>query len=171
MRARTIAISLAALAAALTVTSAAARAREHEEEHEGRGGHHDRSAGATSADPSYLKECGSCHLAYPPRLLPAASWRKLMAGLERHFGQNAELEPAVRQALEGWLVQNAGRDRSGSGEPPLRITTLPWFVDEHDEVPKGAVERPAIRSMANCAACHSGAESWDFDDDRVKIPR
>jgi hypothetical protein len=26
-------------------------------------------------------ECGSCHVAYPPRLLEAASWRTIMQGL------------------------------------------------------------------------------------------
>jgi hypothetical protein len=76
----------------------------------------------------------------------------------------------VREALERWLVANAGRERRGQGEPPLRITELPWFVDEHEEVPQGAVARPSIRTMANCAACHPGAGSWDFDEDRAKIP-
>jgi hypothetical protein len=167
MRTRTFVAAVAAIAAATLTVASAATAREREEEHE----EHGRSADARYADPTYVKECGSCHLAYPPRFLPAASWRNIMAGLERHFGQNAELEPEVRQALETWLVRNAGPDRTGGAEPPLRITTLPWFLHEHDEVPKGAAERPSIRSMANCAACHRGAESWDFDEDRVKIPR
>jgi cytochrome c553 len=173
MRVRTLAVAAAVLAATLTVASAAAaheRERERDEEHEER---RPERAGvaARSADPTYVKECGSCHLAYPPGLLPAASWRRIMAGLDRHFGQNAELDPETRDAVEGWLARSAGPDRSRGAEPPLRITTLPWFVDEHDEVPQGAVARPSVRSMANCAACHPGAESWDFDDDRAKIPR
>jgi hypothetical protein len=93
-----------------------------------------------------------------------------MAGLDLHFGQNAELEPELRDALERWLVANAGRERPEYAEPPLRITELRWFRHEHDEVPPGAVARPTVRSMANCAACHRGAESWDFDEDRAKIP-
>jgi hypothetical protein len=94
-----------------------------------------------------------------------------MTGLDRHFGQNAELEPEVRATVERWLVASAGADAGGAGtSPPLRITTLPWFRHEHDEVPARAVARPSIRSMANCAACHPGAESWDFDEDRAKIP-
>jgi hypothetical protein len=171
MRIRTFAIAAAALAATLTVASAAA-ARDRDDDHDerGRGGRRARTLARLPPDPAYVKECGSCHLAYPPGLLPAASWRKLMAGLERHFGQNAELEPEVRGALERWLVENAGRDGPGDAGPPLRITELRWFVDEHDDVPRDAAARPSIRSMANCAACHRGADSWDFDDDRVKIP-
>ncbi|HPQ24397.1 MAG TPA: cytochrome C, partial [Gammaproteobacteria bacterium] len=42
-------------------------------------------------NPLYLQECGSCHFAYQPGLLPARSWNNLMGGLENHFGENAEL--------------------------------------------------------------------------------
>ena len=58
----------AALAAALVAGHAAADSRL-----------------AAPANPTYAEECGSCHLAYPPGLLPAASWAKLMAGLRQHF--------------------------------------------------------------------------------------
>ena len=90
-------------------------------------------------------------------------------GLPPHVQE--EVREASVEAIEAWLVREAGQDRAGGAEPPLRITTLPWFVHEHDEVPRGAAARPSIRSMANCAACHPGAESWDFDEDRAKIPR
>ena len=43
------------------------------------GGH--KLAAATNA--AWKSECGSCHVAYPPGLLPAASWRAIMAGLDR----------------------------------------------------------------------------------------
>jgi hypothetical protein len=172
MRTRTLAIAAAALAAALTVASSAA-AREHDEDHENHE-EHGRGRGGTRTslppDPVYVKECGSCHLAYPPRLLSAASWRRVMAGLDRHFGQDAELEPAERDALERWLVERAAGNRGASAEAPIRITDRPWFLHEHDDVPRGAVARPSIRTMANCAACHPGAGSWDFDEDRAKIP-
>ncbi len=121
-------------------------------------------------DPLYAKECGSCHLAYPPRMLPAESWRKLLAGLDRHFGQNAELEPEERAQLEGWLVENAGRTPRTGDPAPLRITERTWFRKEHRKAAARAAGRASVRSMANCAACHPGAERWDFEEDRVKIP-
>jgi hypothetical protein len=163
MRGRIIAIAAAALAAAVTTGGAAAGEHRHDGDRD-RGRY--RPAGAIS--PAYAKECGACHVAYPPKLLSAASWRRVLAGLDRHFGQNAELEPEVRADLEAWLVERAGTDRGGA---PLRVTETAHFVREHDEVPASAIARPTVRSLANCAACHPGAERWDFDEDRVKIPR
>ena len=40
-------------------------------------------------------ECGACHVAYPPRLLPASSWRAIMGGLAAHFGTDASLDPGA----------------------------------------------------------------------------
>lgn len=122
-------------------------------------------------DATYAKECGSCHLAYPPRMLPAESWKKLMTGLEHHFGQNAEVEPEVRAGVEGWLVENAGRPPRRGDPAPLRITERRWFQGEHRKAARAAAGNSSIRSVANCAACHPGAERWDFEEDRVRIPR
>jgi len=174
MRTSRIAIAIGAVAAALTLTAAASE-RHHDEDHgqghgHGReeGGEHGRGRTAGGAiDPAYAKECGACHLAYPPSMLPAASWRRMMGELDRHFGQNAELDDPARARLEGWLVAGAGQ----AGGTPQRITLLPWFVEEHREVTPAVVARPSVRSLANCAACHQGAAQWEFDEDRVRIPR
>ena len=48
----------------------------------------------SAANEKWKTECGSCHLAYPPELLPASSWRRIMAGLDRHFGADASLDAA-----------------------------------------------------------------------------
>ena len=37
----------------------------------------------------YIKECGSCHFAFQPGLLPEKSWVKIMNNLENHFGTDA----------------------------------------------------------------------------------
>ena len=170
MRSRTFAIA-GALLATMTLASASARDRDDGEH----GSHHRRSEdrGRTGGpiDPAYLKECGACHIAYPPGSLPAASWRALFSGLDRHFGEDANLEPAVREGIERWVVARAGAERLRTGTPSLRVTELSWFRDEHDEVPADAAARPSVRSLANCSACHPGAERWDFDEDRVRIPR
>jgi diheme cytochrome c len=31
--------------------------------------------------------------------------------------------------------------------------------------------RPAVKSPANCSACHPGADSGHYDDDTVTVPR
>ena len=47
----------------------------------------------------YQQECAACHLAYPPGLLPAASWQRLMGNLPKHFGTDASLDAATLQTL------------------------------------------------------------------------
>lgn len=181
MKTRHLALAAAVLAGALTLTAAASEGHHrdrHEERHERGRGEHDRGergegrsglgGGLADADPAYLKECGACHLAYPPSLLPAASWRAMLAGLDRHFGQNAELDDGLRARLEGWLVRQAG---PGDGGAPPRITELGWFRREHRKVGAEVVARPAVGSLANCGACHPAAARWDFEEDRVTIPR
>ncbi len=186
---RIFAVAVAAVAASVVLASGVRAEHGEDSEHEGREHEerkHDRhrreraeregarsggERGASSPaarNPAYAKECGACHLAYPPDLLPAASWTALLGSLDRHFGQDATLDPAVRGELERWLVARAA---PGDGEAPLRVTERAWFRREHRRVPAAVVRRPAIGSFANCAACHTTAEAWDFDEDGVKIPR
>ncbi len=122
-------------------------------------------------DPLVKKECGACHLAFPAGFLPAASWKAIMAGLEDHFGDDASLDAEDAKKIEAYLVAHAAdagrrwrKRRGGEGKPPLRITKLGWFVSEHrGEVSARARKRAG--TMANCAACHRGAERGYFDDD------
>jgi hypothetical protein len=167
---RTPAFAIAAGSVAALLILGRASARDHHDHDDGRRSSRE-PASAGPPDPTYLKECGACHVAYPPAFLPAASWRALFGRLEGHFGDDASLEPATRASLERWVVDRSAPQRRPSREPPLRITDLPWFRDEHREVPADAAARPSIRSLSNCAACHPGAERWDFDEDRVRIPR
>ncbi|MBI5889942.1 MAG: cytochrome C [Nitrosomonadales bacterium] len=117
-------------------------------------------------------ECGSCHLAYPPRLLPAESWQELMTGLDKHFGSDASLDAPSAREIGAFLDKNAGRNRhSKPGKPVLRITETRWFVHEHDEVSADVWKNPKVKSAANCAACHTGAETGNYSERSIKIPR
>ncbi len=121
---------------------------------------------------TWQAECASCHIAYPPQLLPAASWQRLMAGLEKHFGADASVEAVAAAEIGRFLEANAARGkraRQGAGE--LRITRTAWFSREHDEVPARTWSSPEVRSASNCTACHSLAERGDFSERNVRIPR
>lgn len=122
--------------------------------------------------PKYQQECAACHLAYPPGMLPAASWTRVMANLPKHYGTDASLDPATVKALSTWLGANAGTYQRVSEAPPQdRITTSSWFVRKHREVAPDVWKRAAIGSRANCAACHTRADKGDFDEDNVRIPK
>ncbi len=123
-----------------------------------------------AANAAWKAECGSCHIAYPPQLLSASSWRRIMAGLGRHFGTDASLDAASAAGIADFLERNAGSGRRG-GEDALRITETRWFLHKHDEVRPSAWKNPRIKTAANCGACHGGAERGDFDEDAVRIPR
>jgi cytochrome c553 len=161
-----------AAAAAVTVLGLAGTARATPvpgEEQESHGSRQKQGSVDPSAAALYRKECGSCHLAFPPRMLAAEGWRRILGGLERHFGQNAELDAPTRNLLAAHLVAGAGEPGEAGGDS-TRITETPWFRDEHEKAAR-AVSRPSIRTLANCAACHPGAEAGDFDEHRARIPR
>lgn len=127
----------------------------------------------TVHDPVYRQECGACHLAYPPQMLSASSWRALMAGLDKHFGSDASMDPATQSGIQRFLENHAGkRDTSLNGKPQLRITETRWFVHEHSgELPRDIWKRPAIKSAANCAACHTAADKGDYSERTIRLPK
>ncbi len=140
--------------------------KEHYAEHAWRG---KRKRGAPD-NPLYREECGACHTAYPPGLLPAAAWEGIMAGLSAHFGEAADLPEETTAALTRYLVGNAAGDGKG-GRTPLRITETRYFMKEHDEIPPRLVTgNPEVSSWANCGSCHPRAEAGSFDEDTVRIP-
>lgn len=123
--------------------------------------------------PQYQQECAACHMAYPPGMLPPASWTRLMGNLGKHYGTDASLDAASAKLITRWLTDNAGTGRRVSATPPPedRITRSAWFIRQHDEVGASVWKRASIKSASNCMACHAGADKGDFDEDRVRIPK
>jgi hypothetical protein len=121
--------------------------------------------------PAYLQECGSCHVAYPPALLPAGSWQRLTSGLQKHYGSDASLDAATQRQLSDWLRAYAGTYKRVREEPPQdRITRSAWYLRKHDEIAPAVWTDPAVKSAANCAACHGGAERGAFDERGLRFP-
>lgn len=133
----------------------------------------------------YAEECGGCHLAYQPGLLPAGDWARLLAAdaLSDHFGDDASLPEETRAALAGYLTANA----AGGGDTPRsrafarggasgasglpRITESHYFRKEHDEIPARLVAgNPDVGSFAQCDKCHRGAANGDYSEKRINIP-
>ena len=118
------------------------------------------------------QECGSCHLVYPPQFLSAASWRAVMGGLDKHFGVDASVDMATRSEILRYLQANAGgMEMSAGRKPVLRISETRWFVQEHgDELPRDIWRNPAVKSPANCSACHTAAEQGNYSERSLRIP-
>jgi len=124
-----------------------------------------------NAPASFKSECSSCHMAYQPALLAASDWRKIMAGLNEHFGSDATVDRKNSQEIESFLVRNAGdANRLGNAGNPPRITQTTRFVRTHHEVPARFWHDPRIKSAANCEACHRGAANGNYSEHDIAIP-
>ena len=121
--------------------------------------------------PAYQQECSGCHVAFPPGLLPAASWQRLMDTLPRHFGSDASLEPALRQSIGAYLQAHAGSGRRAAEPPEDRITLGPWFQREHREVAPEVWTRAEVKGASNCGACHTQADAGRYGERDIRIPR
>ncbi len=116
-------------------------------------------------------ECSGCHMAYPPGLMSANSWKKVMAGLDKHFGTDASLSPQDTKEITNYLVKYES-NRWTANTAPLRITEAEWFKAKHNgEINPAVFKRESIKSPANCSACHQGAENGNFDERSIRIPK
>lgn len=125
------------------------------------------------ADPTWSAECGDCHLPYPPDLLPARSWTRMIDGSADHFGEDLALAPETRSTIRGWLearaaerdaTEHAWRIHRSVPEDlaPQRITELDWWTRAHAAVPVEAFEEPAVGTRGRCQACHPDAARGAF---------
>jgi hypothetical protein len=132
----------------------------------------------------YQEECGSCHFAYQPGLLPARSWEKLLnaQALHDHFGENAELDNETLRVVHDYAIANAAdksyykRSRkiaraTGAGAAPLRITEVSYIRRAHRNLPDTMVKgNKDVKSLGHCDKCHTQAAEGVYDEDTVSIP-
>jgi hypothetical protein len=117
---------------------------------------------------AYQAECGSCHVAYPPALLGAGTWREIMRGLDRHFGTDASLGDSAHAQVKAYLEAGAGSSRRDVAT--LRISDASWFRHEHGEIAAATWKSAAVKSAANCGACHRQADRGDFGERSLRVP-
>ena len=58
-------------------------------------------------NPTYKENCGACHFAYQPQLLPSGSWSKILTGRSDHFGETLDLDPEAEKEIAEYLEANA----------------------------------------------------------------
>ncbi|MBU0517199.1 MAG: diheme cytochrome c [Proteobacteria bacterium] len=174
----------AGLAAAVTIIAlVVGTASSDHGRHRYRRRHHDYGSKhlAPVNNPAYKQHCGACHFAYQPALLPSGSWIKILARLDKHFGQQVELDPGPKKIITGYLTANAAEHspakrarrimRCLGTDTPLRITDIPYIRRKHRKLSAVVFKRPKVGSFSNCAACHTSAARGVYDDDDVRIPK
>ncbi|WP_331775289.1 diheme cytochrome c [Sulfurospirillum sp. 1612] len=133
-------------------------------------------------DSTYIKECGSCHFAFQPGLLPQRSWKKIMNNLENHFDTDASLDEKSRSYLLKYMVTHSSnhameykRSRKitysiAPNQTPIQVTKTPYFIRKHRRIKPRMITQKEVGSISNCTACHAGAKSGDYGEHAVKIP-
>jgi hypothetical protein len=130
---------------------------------------------------AWQTECGSCHMAYHPTLLPSRSWQKLLQQQHQHFGEDLYLADTTLADLRNYATANSAD--LGMTEPsrkimdgmdpstiPLRITETRYWRRKHNDIAPQIWLQGNVNGKGQCNACHSDAEQGWFEDSRMKIP-
>ncbi|XPV68626.1 MAG: diheme cytochrome c [Halarcobacter sp.] len=130
----------------------------------------------------YLKECGSCHFAYQPGLLPENAWRKMMNNLENHFNTDASLFDEDFNTILNYLAENSAEKNmqykrssrivnSLRGRPiPDSISLTPYMIDKHNEIRPSLIKQKEVKGLFNCMACHTTANRGIYSERDIRIP-
>ncbi|MDR0776955.1 MAG: diheme cytochrome c [Azonexus sp.] len=137
--------------------------------------HKQKIAIPIDVSPAYVKECGDCHVAFPPQLLSANDWQSVMSNLEKHYGDNAAIADKTRQEITDFLVRNADSRGYSAGAnstrgPLPKLTETNWFRREHRKITNTLWTDPQVRSASNCGACHSQAEQGSYRERELRMP-
>jgi len=128
----------------------------------------------------YAKECGACHMAYHPSLLPAATWADLTSHLDNHYGEDASLPAATTASIAGWLTANASENWDSLAANRLRypdalaarpISGNVWWKRKHRHIPDTIFQQKSVKTRSNCAACHGDAAEGLFSPQAISIPK
>jgi cytochrome b len=159
-------VALIAAVAAIEIAYVAAWSpRDHE-----RRMREEAAAKATLKTQAWFKECGSCHLAYSPAMLPFASWQRTLDEQEKHFGEDLGLgAEAVRTLLEhakatpapSWAAWKLAASVP-KGEAPLEVSVTPFWREAHSSLHDSDFKPPRSAGRHDCEACHQDAASGIF---------
>jgi len=123
-------------------------------------------------------ECGDCHMGFPPNRLTSVGWKKIMAGLKDHFGEDASLDPKTVKHIEAYLVSKAmdskpnvptkmklaAWKKKGINDP-IRITETPYWTRHHGSPKyKRMTKEVKYARGVNCIICHKNAERGTYEE-------
>lgn len=137
-------------------------------------------AAAIPLNVAWQRECGECHMAFHPSLLPAKSWVAIMANLGDHFGEDASLDAVkaneisdflTHHSAETWDSLAANRLRFVDAARPMEITATQFWTRMHHDIPAEVFARKTVGAKQNCSACHADAASGMFAPQDISIPQ
>jgi len=129
----------------------------------------------------WKEECGDCHLAYHPVLLPARSWVELMIQQQQHFDEDLDLDKETVEEITKFLVKYSAESKLNeparkilSHEPksktPIRVIATQYWKEKHHEIKNDIWSDSLVQNKGNCEACHLDANQGWFEDSAMRIP-
>jgi hypothetical protein len=97
----------------------------------------------------YVQNCGSCHVALPPQVLPTQTWEELLLS-SQHYGQQIELPSIFERRIMWDYLQVFSRPYEEEEQPDYRLARSRFFQALHPNV---EFEQP-IR-VGSCMSCHA----------------
>lgn len=131
----------------------------------------------------FVDECASCHIIYPPYLLPKESWVVMMKDLENHFGDDASIDDMTNISILRFLEKNSAeksthqaalgvlKSLKDKNDTIIAISKTPYWIDLHKEIDKKIFKSKKVKSVANCAACHVDFEQGMLENSLIKMPK
>lgn len=130
----------------------------------------------------WRNECGDCHLAFHPTLLPARSWQKMMSQLDDHFGDAVFIDDDTTETIKQFLLTYSAESElsepayqinrsTPKSETPLFITKTHYWHKKHKDINKMYWDSELVGSKSNCAACHFDADLGTFEDAAMWLPK
>ncbi|HEX3632499.1 MAG TPA: cytochrome b/b6 domain-containing protein, partial [Casimicrobiaceae bacterium] len=127
-------------------------------------------------DAQWQHECGSCHLAFHPSLLPARSWQAML-GQQDHFGEDLALDAGAVASLSSYASAHSAEhaetptawkvaSRTPASSTPLRITETSYWKGRHSDVTDADWQRV---KKVDCGDCHLDAELGTFEPGAIHV--
>lgn len=140
------------------------------------------SSAPLPSNATWLEECGECHLAFHPSLLPARSWQLIMDQQSDHFGEDLAYDEETTKEITDFLTANAAESGLSEAahkinqsipatESPIRVTETPHWKKKHKEIDNKYWKDNAVKSKSNCGACHLDAKTGWFEDSDMRLPK
>ncbi len=134
------------------------------------------------AHKDFANECGSCHITYPPFLLPKKSWTLMMSNLENHFGDDASIDKATNNSILAFLKQNSAENSTHQAalgilnslkddNGTIAITKTPFWKNIHKKISKDVFASAKVKSRSNCKACHTDIQNGLIENDLINMPK
>lgn len=130
----------------------------------------------------WREQCGECHFAFHPSLLPARSWKKIFDEQHEHFGDDLDLdEETLQQLLDFHLAYPAEKNLTEpsrkimfytpESETPIRVTETHYWKKKHEDIDPKYWKHKKVKTKSNCSACHLDAKRGTYEDSDMRLPK